>query len=142
MEAPPPVSMAEKQSQLESRLAALKNPQDRLAWLARVARERPPLEDRWKTDAHRVEGCLAKTWFVAEFAEGRCRFRADSESAITRGVALLLCDFYSGQTPPEILAAPVSFLEKYGVHQHLTPNRRNSLSKLFIEIERFARANL
>jgi cysteine desulfuration protein SufE len=134
--------MAEKQRQLTAALAALQTAQDRLGFVVGQGRKAPPLEPEFKTEAFRVEGCLAKVWFVPEFAGGRCRFRVDSDSAIVKGMAVLLCDFYSGQTPEEIAQTGTAFLEELGLTQHLTPNRRNSLGKITQKMQGFARACL
>jgi len=136
------VTIAEKQNQLRKTLAELPMAQDRLAYIVRRGRAVAALDEALKTESHRVEGCLAKVWFVSEFKEGRCFFAVDSDSAIVKGIAVLLCDFYSGQTPGEILEADPDFLEKFGVTQHLTPNRRNSLAKIRSAIEMFARTQL
>ncbi|HWD20431.1 MAG TPA: SufE family protein [Verrucomicrobiae bacterium] len=138
MSAEPYIPIAEKQRQLERALADLKSPQDRLAWMTQRGRAAEALPAAQRTDAHRLEGCLARTWLAAEFDEGRCRFRADSESAIIKGIAVTLCEFFSGQTPEEVASVDPRFLERFGVNQHLTPNRRNSLSRMFEEIRRFA----
>jgi cysteine desulfuration protein SufE len=100
------------------------------------------LAPEFKTDAFRVEGCLAKVWFVPEFSGGRCQFRADSDSAIVKGIAVLLCDFYSGRTPEEIAQTSPAFLEELGITQHLTPNRRNSLGAIWRKMQDFARSHL
>ncbi len=134
--------MAEKQRQLTAALGAMKTAQDRLGYVVGLGRKAPPLEAAFKTDASRVQGCLAKVWFVPEFAGGLCRFRADSDSAIVKGIAVLLCDFYSGATPEEVVQTSPSFLEELGITQHLTPNRRNSLGRIFQEMQAFARAHL
>lgn len=132
------VPIVEKQRALETSLAAIAHPQERLSWITQRGRAASPLPSNLKTDAHLVPGCLARTWFVADFAGDRCRFRADSESAVVKGIAILLCEFFSGQTPAEILSIDPRFLEKFGVNQHLTPNRRNSLATLFQQIRAFA----
>jgi cysteine desulfuration protein SufE len=136
------VTIGEKQKQLALALGALPNAQDRLAYVVGCGRAAPPLDEALKTESFRVEGCLAKVWFVPEFGHGRCHFKADSDSAIVKGIAVLLCDFYSGQTPEEITQTQPAFLEKFGITQHLTPNRRNSLAKIWSGIETFARARL
>jgi cysteine desulfuration protein SufE len=125
--------------ELIAALQALKTAQDRLAWLVRHGREQPPLDAAFKTEAHRVPGCLAKVWFVPEFAEGRCHFKIDSDSAVVKGIAVVLCEFFSGRAPEEIAAARPDFLEQFGITQHLTPNRRNSLSAITNAIRAFAR---
>jgi cysteine desulfuration protein SufE len=134
--------MAEKQRQLTAVLGAMKTAQDRLGYIVGRGRSAPPLEKEFKSDAFRVDGCLAKVWFVPEFSGGQCQFRADSESAVVKGIAVLLCDFGSGQTPEEIVQASPAFLEELGITQHLTPNRRNSLGKIWQQMQAFARNHL
>jgi cysteine desulfuration protein SufE len=132
------MTIAQKQKELVGALQGLKTAQDRLAWLVRRGRLHPPLDPAFKTEAHRVEGCLAKVWFVPEFAGGRCHFRIDSNSAVVKGIAVLLCEFYSGHTPEEIIETSPAFLEQFGITQHLTPNRRNSLAAISNTIHAFA----
>ena len=119
-------------------LGRLKNSQDRFACIVQRGRQCPPLDDSLKTETFRVEGCLAKLWLVSEFRAGKCYFKADSDSAIVKGIAAILCEFYSGQTPETILATEPSFLEKVGINQHLTQNRRHSLGKIWKHICAFA----
>jgi cysteine desulfuration protein SufE len=135
------VTIAEKQKQLSNTLRALPTWHERLAYVVGRGRAAMPLENALKTDAYRLQGCLAKVWFVPEYTDGRCFFRADSDSAIVKGITALLCEFYSGQTAAEIVETKPDFLEKFGITQHLTPNRRNSLAKLRSSIESFARAH-
>jgi cysteine desulfuration protein SufE len=132
------MTIAEKQKELVATLQSLKTAQDRLAYLVRRGRQHPPLEPAMKTDAHRVEGCLAKVWFVPEFVQGRCHFKIDSNSAVVKGIAAVLCEFYSGATPEEIIATSPDFLGQFGITQHLTPNRRNSLAAISTTIHAFA----
>ena len=133
-----PCPLAAKRDALLARLGGFRHPQERLQWLVEQARLRPALAVELKTDAHRVPGCLANLWLVAESREGRCNYQCDSDSQIVRAVAGLLCDFYSGQTPEEILALEPGFLEQVGINQHLTANRRNVLSRVRERIRSFA----
>jgi len=132
------MTIAEKKDALLAELSGIRNSQERFAHLISLARKQPPLEPEFKTDAYRVEGCLAKLWFVPSYRDGKCFFRADSDSAIVKSIASLLCEFYSGQTPEEVLAVDPSFLESVGISQHLTQNRRNSLTKVWEKIRTFA----
>jgi cysteine desulfuration protein SufE len=138
VDAASPVSLAAKRDALLTRLGAFRHPQEQLQWLVEQARLRPALAAELKTDAHRVPGCLANLWLVADTREGRCQFRCDSDSHIVRAVAGLLCDFYSDAAPAEILALPPDFLEQVGINQHLTANRRNVLSRVWERIRGFA----
>ena len=132
------MTIADKQRELLTRLGNIRNAQERFAYVVACGRNAPPLEAVFKTDAYKVEGCLAKLWFVPETRDGRCYFKTDSDSAIVKGIATLLCDFYSGQTSAEILSVDPSFLEQGGINQHLTPNRRNSLGKIWDKIREYA----
>jgi cysteine desulfuration protein SufE len=132
------MNLAEKQVELTAQLAAFKNSQDRFAWLVEQARQRPPLAPELRVKENLIPGCLAKLWFIPEFREGRCCFRCDSDSLVVKAIAGLLCEFYSDQPPAEIRAHDTGFLAPFGITQHLTPNRRNALSKIGGRIQEFA----
>jgi cysteine desulfuration protein SufE len=135
------MNLAEKQSELTTQLVALKNGQDRLASLVEKAKSRPPLAPEFRDEKNLIPGCLAKLWFVAEFREGKCFFDCDSDSLVVKAIAGLLCDFYSDCEPEKILAHDPKFLAPLGITQHLTPNRRNALAKIWERIREFAEAN-
>lgn len=136
------MTIAEKKAAVLAKLSAIKNSQERFAHVIGEGRQAAPLEPPFKTEAFRVEGCLAKLWFVPKFRDGKCYFQTDSDSAIVKGIAAILCQFYSGQTPQEIIAHDPSFFEQVGITQHLTPNRRSSLSKIWEKIRGFALIHL
>jgi cysteine desulfuration protein SufE len=132
------MNLAEKQVALTARLAALKNGQDRLALLVEQAKKIPPLAPEFRADEFLIPGCLAKLWFVPVFRDGKCFFNCDSDSLVVKAIAGLLCEFYSGHEPAEILAHDPKFLAPLGITQHLTPNRRNALAKVWERIRQFA----
>jgi cysteine desulfuration protein SufE len=135
------MNLAEKQQQLTAELAALKNGQDRLALLVERAKKSPALASELRTEQNLIPGCLAKLWFVSEFRAGKCFFACDSDSLVVKAIAGLLCNFYSGHTPAEIFAHDPGFLAPLGITQHLTPNRRNALAKVWEHIWQFAQAH-
>ena len=134
--------LAEKQIQLTAELSALKNGQDRLALLVERAKKMPPPPPELRVPENLVPGCLAKLWFISEFRDGKCFFACDSDSLVVKAIAGLLCEFYSGHAPAEILAHDPKFLAPLGITQHLTPNRRNALSKVWERIRLFAGTNV
>jgi len=103
------MKLAEKQGELTAQLAALKNGQDRLALLVEKARERPPFTADLRVEKNLIPGCLARLWFVAEWRDEKCCFNCDSDSLVVKAIAGLLCDFYSGHAPLEILAREAGF---------------------------------
>lgn len=135
------MNLAEKQQQLTAELAVLKNGQDRFARLVERAKNLPPLAPEDRIDKNLIPGCLAKLWLVAEVRDGKCFYVCDSDSLVVKAIAGLLCEFYSGHAPTEILAHSPEFLAPLGITQHLTPNRRNALAKVWERIRQFAAAN-
>jgi cysteine desulfuration protein SufE len=135
------MKLAEKQVELAQQLAALKNNQDRLAFLVEKVKARPPLGPERRVEENLIPGCLAKLWFISEFHSGQCFFQCDSDSLVVKAIAGVLCDFYSGHAAAEILAHDPKFLAPLGITQHLTPNRRNALAKVWERIRQFAEAN-
>lgn len=136
------MTLAEKQRQLTAELNALPHGQDRLARLVERARKLPPLSPESRIEQNLVPGCLAKLWLVSEFRAGQCFHACDSDSLVVKAIASLLCDFYSSQTPTEILAHDPAFLAPLGITQHLTPNRRNALAKVWEHIRQFAETHV
>ena len=132
------MTLAEKQIQITAELAALKSGQDRLVLLIERAKKIPPLAAELRIEKNLIPGCLAKLWFVPELRDGKCFFACDSDALVVKAVAGLLCEFYSGHAPAEILAHDPKFLAPLGITQHLTPNRRNALAKIWERIRDLA----
>lgn len=135
------MKLAEKQLHLAAELAAIKNSQDRLAFLVDRAKKSQPLAPELRAANNLIPGCLAKLWFIPRFEDGLCFFACDSDSLVVKAIARLLCEYYSGHAPSEILAHNPEFLAPFGITQHLTPNRRNALAKVWERIRGFAEAN-
>lgn len=132
------MNLAEKQAALVRELARFPGGQERLAHLVERARQRPSWPEAERRPERLVPGCLAKLWLAGRFEGGRCHFSCESDSQIVRAVAGLLCEFYSDQTAAEILAHDPGFLAPLGITQHLTPNRRNALARVWDRIRAFA----
>lgn len=132
------MTLAEKRDELVEDLSIIEDPQERFAYIIDNARSLPALSDEFKVDAFRVEGCQSQLWLVPKFEDGICFFSTDSDAVITKGVAGLLTELYSGYPPEEIIALPPDFLAEVGITQHLTPNRRNGLSNVWNKIRAFA----
>jgi cysteine desulfuration protein SufE len=134
------VTLADKQRQLIEDYAIIPDPQERLAAVVDQARRRPPLPDSERTDAHRVKGCVSQAWVVGEVRDGLCYFRSDADSPLVRGLLVLLCDFYSGATSPEVAATEPALLEELGLARNLSPTRLNGLRSVRAKIREFAAA--
>lgn len=132
------MTLAEKRDELVEDLSIIEDPQERFAYIIDNAKSKPALADEFKVDAFRIEGCQSRLWLVPRFEDGLCYFETDSDAVITKGVAGLLTQLYSGFAPADIVAMPPDFLAEVGITQHLTPNRRNGLSNVWNKIKAFA----
>lgn len=70
-----------------ARLAALNDPQTRLAHLVEAARLKPPLPATDRQEVHRVAGCLVRTWWIAQWYDQRCWFQTDSDAMTLKSLA-------------------------------------------------------
>ncbi len=132
------MTLADKKQELIDDLSLLPSAQDRLMYVVDRAKKSPALPEELRNAETRVEGCLSNLWFIPEYREGKCYFKVDADSHIVRGIAVVLADFYSGHSPAEILQNDPGFLSTVGITQHLSPNRRNGLSRLWEKIRGFA----
>jgi cysteine desulfuration protein SufE len=131
-------SLARKREALLADLLLFPDPLARLDYLIDEARAMEPLSPALCTEENRVQGCMSNLWFLAETRESRCFFRCEADSLVVKSIAGLLCRFYSGALPAEILALDPSFLREAGITEHLSSNRRNALIKVWARIREAA----
>ncbi|MSR43436.1 MAG: SufE family protein [Pedosphaera sp.] len=136
------MTLVGNQQALVAEFSAIRDSQARLARVVERGRRHPPLAETQRVEANRVEGCLARLWLACEFRASGCHFACDSDSAVVKGVAALLCEFYSGYAPAEIISVEPTFLAEIGITQHLTANRRNALTRVRETIRTFAQRQL
>lgn len=115
-------------------LGFIEDKDERFAYIIDLAKTLPPLEEKYKTDAYRIEGCVSNLWLVSTYEEGKMHYQIDADAIITKGIGALLVKIYDALPPEEVLALDPAFLSEVGITQHLTPNRRNGLSNLTKEI--------
>jgi cysteine desulfuration protein SufE len=135
------MKFCDKRQALTAEMARFKTPQDRLAHVIQMARKSPSLPAEFKTPELKLEGCLANLWLRSEFRDGACYFQSDSDSAIVKGLAAIICNLFSDEAPAEILRADLTPLREAGLWQQLTPNRRTGLARMVDRIHDFARAH-
>lgn len=127
--------LQERKEALLAELAMFGDPHARLEYLIDEARAMESLPAELCVEENRVEGCLSNLWFVAEIRDARCWFRCQADSLVVKSIAGLLCRFYSGATPAEILSLDPSFFREVGIAEHLSSNRRNALTKVWARIK-------
>jgi cysteine desulfuration protein SufE len=132
------VILAEKQQQLRRDFEVIHDSHERLGAVVDRARRRTAIAAEERIDANRVRGCISAVWLVAEIRDGCCYFRSDADGPVVKGLVGLLCDFFSGATPAEIVSSTVDPVETLDLATNLSPTRRNGLASARSAILAFA----
>lgn len=102
----------------------------------------PPFREEWKSEENLVAGCQSIMHLMSEVKEGKIYFYAHSDALISRGLAALLVQFYSGRPPEDVLKVAPTFIEELGIPGILSPGRANGLASLHIKMKQLALAHL
>lgn len=113
---------------------------DRYQLLIDLGNEQAPWEEKYKTEDNLIEGCQSRVWLQADYVDGKIEFQAESDALIVKGIIALLIKVLSGHTPDEILGADLYFIDRIGLHEHLSPTRSNGLLSMVKQIRMYALA--
>ena len=116
--------------------------QDQLQHVIDMGAAMPDLPESERIAENKVRGCAAQVWLVMQRRpDGRLEFRADSDSAISKGNVAVLLKLFSGRRPDEIVAFDAAAgLRRLGLPGILTPQRANGLFSMLERIRHDAAA--
>ncbi|MCX7797238.1 MAG: SufE family protein [Melioribacter sp.] len=134
------MNIKEKQEKLIKEFEQYTEWEDKYKHLIELGRKLKPLDEVYKTDRYKIDGCQSQVWIHAVQEDGKIFFEADSDAAIVKGLIAILLEIYSGHTPDEILSNPPDFLSKIGIDKHLSPTRKNGLAAMMKQIQMYALA--
>ncbi|MCQ2190467.1 MAG: SufE family protein [Paludibacteraceae bacterium] len=98
------------------------------------------IDARYKDDSHLIEGCQSKVWVNAELVDGKVYYQGESNTEIVNGIVSILVYILSGNEPQEILDAQLTFIDKIGLQEHLTPTRSNGMLAMIKQMRLYAMA--
>lgn len=133
-------SIKEKADQIVKEFSQFDDWMDKYQLLIEKGKELPEMDDSEKKEKYLIAGCQSKVWLVPEFKDGKLYFKGASDALITKGLASMVINVYSGQTPDDIIAFEPFFIEEAGLSQHLTPTRANGLNAMLKQIKLYAMA--
>tara|TARA_B100000575_G_C23121440_1_gene649058 strand:+ start:1264 stop:1680 length:417 start_codon:yes stop_codon:yes gene_type:complete len=107
-------------------------------YMIELSKSMDEMDDDKKNDENLIKGCQSKVWLDAELKNGKLKFQADSEAIITKGIIAILLQVFDNKSPEEIIESDVSFIEKIGLKEHLSPNRANGLYSMIKQIKFYA----
>lgn len=98
----------------------------------------PAHDEKYKTPDNLIDGCQSRVWLQADYVDGKVEFQADSDAIIVKGIISMLVRVLNGRTPQEILDADLYFIDRIGLHEHLSPTRSNGLLAMVKKIMAYA----
>ena len=113
---------------------------DKYEYIIDLGKKLPPLEDVYKKDENKVRGCQSTVWLVADYRDGRIFYKAESDAVIVKGLISMLIRVLSGQTPDDIVQAPLDFIGDIGMTSHLAQTRSNGLLAMVKQMKNYALA--
>jgi len=113
---------------------------ERYEYLIDLGKNLPPIEKQYQTEDNLIKGCQSKVWLHAHLEGGKVIFTAASDAILTKGIIALLLRVFSNKSPQEILDAEISFIDKIGLKEHLSPTRANGLVSMIKQIKFYALA--
>lgn len=134
------MTINDKQKELIAEFADIDDWMDRYAYIIDLGNALPPIDEKYKTPEHLIEGCQSRVWLNAEYRDGKVYYTADSDAIIVKGIISMLIDVLSGHTPQEILDSDLHFIDAIGLSTHLSPTRSNGLLAMVKQMRLYALA--
>jgi cysteine desulfuration protein SufE len=103
--------------------------------LIELGKSLPMIKEEFKTEERLIKGCQSRVWLHSEMKDGKIYFSADSDAIITKGLVALMIRVLSGHTPAEIQNAQLTFIDKIGLKEHLSPTRANGLISMIKQMK-------
>ncbi len=135
------MTINEIQDEIVSEMSEIDDWMDRYGYIIDLGNQLPPIDEKYKTPQHLIEGCQSRVWINAEKTDdGKLVFTADSDAIIVKGIISMLIQVLSNQTPEDILNADLYFIDKIGLSEHLSPTRSNGLLAMVKQMRAYAQA--
>lgn len=124
------MSIQEKINQIKEDFSYFDNWEDKYQYLIDLGKKLPKLEDKFKNEDFRVQGCNSNLWVIPQLSEDKLTFIGASDSVIVQGLFYLVQYVYNNERPQTILDQPLDFFDEIGLSSHLGPSRSNGLNSL------------
>jgi cysteine desulfuration protein SufE len=134
------MSINEIQDNIIEDFSLLDDWMDKYSMLIDLGNSLEPLDEKQKNPQNIIEGCQSRVWLNAEMKDGIITYQGESDAILVKGLVSLLIQVLSGHTPDEIINTDLYFIDKIGLHEHLSPTRSNGLLAMVKQMKLFALA--
>ena len=136
------MTITQIQENLIADFTLLENWEDRYEYMISLGKQLPMIDSQYKTENYLIKGCQSQVWLHADCQGDTIYFTADSDAIITKGIIAILIQVLSGQKASDILQADMSFIDRIGLKEHLSPTRANGLVSMIEQMKLYAQATL
>ena len=118
--------------------------EEKYSFLISLGEKLTPLDNQYKNDDFKVNGCVSQVWMVIEKNEVDIfDIKADSDAILVKGLIAIVLSAFDHKTAAEIIAFDIDTLFKsLGLDQQLSPNRRNGFFSMVEKIKKTASLSL
>ena len=135
------MTINERQQDIIDEFSDIEDWLDRYAQIIDLGNELPAIDEKLKTPEHLIEGCQSRVWLDATMDDnGHVHYVADSDAIIVKGIISMLISVLNDQTPDDILASDLHFIDAIGLGEHLSPTRSNGLLAMVKQMRLYALA--
>ena len=109
-------------------------------YIMELGQKLPVMESTAMVDDNLIKGCQSKVWLTSSSEGTKVRYKADSNTEITKGLISLLIRVLDGQEADDIINADLYFIEKIGMQQVIGSQRSNGLASMIKQMKLYALA--
>ena len=126
----------------------LENWEDKYKYIIELGQSINNFDDALKNNSTKVNGCLSQVWLYSKINQNKngekvLNFMGDSDAFIVKGLIAILIAIYSEKKPSEILEIKhEDVFTKFGLQNHLSPQRSNGLLSMIQRIKDDAHASI
>lgn len=109
-------------------------------YIMELGQKLPEMPESEKSEDNIVKGCQSKVWLTGNMVDDKLFFKADSNTAITKGLVSLLTRIFNSQTTDNILNADLYFMHKIGMDRFIGTQRSNGFAAMVKQMKLYALA--
>jgi cysteine desulfuration protein SufE len=109
--------------------------EEKYEYLIDLGKKLLPLDDNFKTEDYKIKGCQSSVWIHSSLKDGNVFYEGDSDAIIVKGLVSLMIKVLSGQSPKDIVEAPLEFINEIGLSSHLAQTRSNGLRSMIKQMK-------
>ncbi len=130
-------TIKEMQHEIIQEMSRLNDWIDKYEYIIQLGKQHPAIDNTLRTQENAIPGCQSNVWIIPQKDGDRMSFLADSDSAIIRGMLVLLLRIFNHQTSEAIRHANLFFLKETGLVNQLSPSRANGLMAIIKQFRSF-----